>query len=38
MEGYGKRRELWLSKIGAIQIVLHRELDGEVKQVHVKRE
>jgi putative transposase len=38
IEGHGKRRELWLSRIGAIPIVLHRELDGEVKQVHVKRE
>jgi putative transposase len=38
IEGHGKRRELWLSKISLIPIVLHRELDGEVKQVHVKRE
>ena len=38
VEGSGKRKELWLSKIGAIPIVLHRELDGEVKQVHIKRE
>ena len=38
VEGHGKRRELWLSKIGAIPIVLHREPDGEVKQVHIKRE
>jgi len=38
IEGHGKRRELWLSKIGAVPIVLHRELDGEVKQVHIKRE
>ena len=38
VEGHGKRRELWMSKIGAIPIVLHREPDGEVKQVHVKRE
>ncbi len=38
IEGQGKRRELWLSKIGAIPIALHRELDGEVKQVHVKHE
>ena len=38
VEGHGKRRGLWLSKIGSIPIVLHRELDGEVKQVHVKRE
>ena len=38
IEGHGKRRELWLSKIGAIPIVLHRELDGKVKQVHIKRE
>jgi len=38
MEGNGKRKELWLSKIGAIPIVLHRELDGEIKQVHVKHE
>ncbi len=38
VEGNGKRRELWLSKIGEIPIVLHRELDGEVKQVHIKRE
>jgi putative transposase len=38
IEGCGKRRELWLSKIGAIPIVLHRDLDGEIKQVHIKRE
>ncbi len=38
IEGHGKRKELWLSKIGTIPIVLHRELDGEVKQVHIKRE
>ena len=38
VEGHGKRRELWLSKIGEIPIVLHRPLDGEVKQVHIKRE
>ena len=38
IEGHGKRRELWLSKIGAIPIVLHRELDGKTKQVHIKRE
>jgi len=38
IEGHGKRRELWLSKIGAIPIVLHRELDDKAKQVHVKRE
>lgn len=38
IKGYKKRRELWLSKIGAIPIVLHRELDGEIKQVHIKRE
>jgi len=38
VEGHGKRRELWLSKISSIPIVLHHELDGEVKQVHVKRE
>ncbi len=38
IEGHGKRRELWLSKIGTIPIVLHRELDGEVKQVHIKCE
>jgi putative transposase len=38
IEGHGKRRELWLPKIGAIPIVLHRELDGETKQVHIKRE
>ena len=38
IDGHGKRRELWLSKIGAIPIVLHRGLDGEVKQVHIKRE
>ena len=38
IEGHGKRRELWMSKIGAIPIVLHRELDGETKQVHIKRE
>ncbi len=37
-EGHGKRRELWLSKIGAIPIVLHRELEDEVKQVHIKQE
>jgi putative transposase len=38
IKGHGKREELWLSKIGAIPIVLHRELDGNVKQVHIKRE
>ena len=38
IEGHGKRRELWLSEIGSIPIVLHRELDGEVKQIHIKRE
>jgi putative transposase len=38
IEGHGKHRELWLSKIGAIPIVLHRELDGDVRQVHIKRE
>jgi putative transposase len=38
IEGHGKRRELRLSKIGSIPIVLHRELDGEVKQIHIKRE
>jgi len=39
IEGHGKRRELWLSKIGPIPIVLHREpIDGKVKQVHIKRE
>jgi len=38
IEGHGKRRELRLSKIGSIPIVLHRELDGGVKQVHIKRE
>jgi len=38
IEGHGKRRELWLSKIGAIPIVLHREVDGEIKQVHIKLE
>jgi len=38
IEGHGKRRELWLSKIGSLPIVLHRELDSEVKQVHLKRE
>jgi putative transposase len=38
VEGHGKRKELWLSKIGAIPIVLHRELDGDVKQIHIKRE
>ena len=38
IEGHGKRRELWLSKIGAIPIVLHRRLDSEIKQVHIKRE
>jgi len=36
-EGHGKRRELRLSKIGSIPIVLHRRLDGEAKQVHIKR-
>ena len=38
IKGHGKRKELWLSKIGAIPIVLHRDLDGEIKQVHIKRE
>ncbi len=38
VEGHGKRRELWMSKIGAVPIELHRELDGETKQVHIKRE
>jgi len=38
IEGHGKRRELWLSKIGHIPIVLHRELDGKIKGVHIKRE
>ncbi|MFH1821023.1 MAG: transposase [Methanobacteriota archaeon] len=38
VEGHEKRGELWLSKIGAIPIVLHREMDGKVKQIHVKRE
>jgi putative transposase len=38
VEGKNKRKELWLSKIGAIPIVLHRNLDGEAKQVHIKRE
>jgi len=38
IEGHGKRRELRLSKIGSIPIVLHREMDGEVKQVYIKRE
>ena len=38
IEGHGKRRELWLSKIGSIPIVLHRMPDGEVKQIHIKRE
>jgi putative transposase len=38
VEGNGKRKELWLSKIGAIPIVLHRGVDGDVKQVHIKRE
>jgi putative transposase len=38
IEGCGKRRELWLSKIGTIPIVLHRNLDGKIKQVHIKRE
>jgi putative transposase len=38
IEGHGKRRGLRLSKVGAIPIVLHRELDGDVKQVHIKRE
>jgi len=38
IEERGKRKELWLSKIGAIPIVLHRELDGEIKQAHIKRE
>jgi putative transposase len=38
IEGHGKRRELWLSKIGSIPIVLHREPNGEIKQVHIKRE
>ncbi len=37
-EGHGKRRELWLSKIGPIPIVLHRDINGETKQVHIKRE
>lgn len=37
-KGRGKRRELRLSNVGAIPIVLHRELDGEVKQVCIKRE
>ena len=38
VNGYGKRKELLLSKIGKIPIVLHRELDGKIKQVHIKRE
>lgn len=38
IEGNGRRRELWLSKVGEIPIVLHRELKGKVKQVHIKRE
>jgi len=38
IEGHGKRRELWLSKIGEIPILLHREIDGEVKQIHIKHE
>jgi putative transposase len=38
IEGHGKRRELWLSKVGSIPIVLHHELDGEAKQVHIKQE
>jgi putative transposase len=31
-------RKLWLSKIGEINIKLHRPVDGEIKQVKVKRE
>ena len=38
VEGSGERKELRMSKLGAIPIVLHRKLDGGVKQVHVKRE
>jgi len=38
IDGHGRRRGLWLSKVGAIQIALHREIDGVVKQVHIKRE
>jgi len=38
VEGHGKRKELWLSKIGAIPIVLHRNVDGKIKQIHIKRE
>lgn len=38
VEGSSKRKELWLSKISAIPIALHRKLDGKIKQVHIKRE
>ena len=38
VECNSKRKELWLSKIGSIPIVLHREIDGKIKQVHIKRE
>ena len=38
VEGDGKRKELLLSKIGPIPIVLHRDINGGIKQVHIKRE
>ncbi len=38
INGHCKRNELFLSKIGAIPIVLHRKFDSRVKQVHVKYE
>jgi putative transposase len=38
MDGHGKRRELWLPKVDAIPILLHRKINGKVKQVHIKRE
>ncbi len=38
VEGDGKRKELWLSKIGPVPILLHRDINGETKQVHIKRE
>lgn len=38
VEDCGKRRRLWLSKIGTIPMMVHRELDSEIKQVHIKHE
>lgn len=38
LKGNQKRNILHLSKIGDIKIILHRKLEGEIKQIIIKRE